>query len=226
MDKTPRIDPNWTRKPPRPAKDDSFLAVLLLSAVVVLGTLWFARAHADLQEALGAARAKSDAVATSAHRRQREQREHAHVELRYISEAQAAREIAAAHGSSFQDQTIHRCIHGRNDTHQLGPCRAPWVEAPVGRSHSREPSQAQQAYARQQAEARLRAEQQRFAELTRQPTVAWQPGYSTSPGEGARQHCAWAKGQRDEAYRRAGNHRNFDFIRHWDDFVYEACKNA
>jgi hypothetical protein len=35
-----------------------------------------------------------------------------------------------------------------------------------------------------------------------------------------------AKAARDDAYRQMGNRRTFDFIRAWDDYVYNACKHT
>lgn len=35
-----------------------------------------------------------------------------------------------------------------------------------------------------------------------------------------------SRAARDDAYRRVGNDRTFNFIRAWDDYVYNACKRT
>ena len=81
-----------------------------------------------------------------------------------------------------------------------------------------------QARARAHAEARLRAEEGRFAALT--GAGGWSSSGSSPYSVSARDRCAIAKAERDAAYRLVGNDRNYDFIRHWNDVVYEACKDT
>lgn len=226
MSELPRIDPSWSRKPRSVPKEDSFLLVILISAAVLLPALWVARDHHDLDSANRAAKKQSTALAAAAHLRQLDDMENERTVLHYITEAQANRELAAANGATFQDKEIHRCVYGSSDTFQLGPCRAPWREAPQTRSYSRRESIAKQNQTRLRAEARLRAEEQRFAALTGQQAGSWQPGYTSNPGDTARQRCALAKSQRDEAYRLVGNNRTLEFIRHWNDIVFQACRNV
>ena len=74
------------------------------------------------------------------------------------------------------------------------------------------------------AEARLAEEQRRFqaaAGIVIQPAVRSTGAPATGPNS---PRCADAKARRDEAYRIVGNQRTFDFIRQWQDIVYEACK--
>jgi hypothetical protein len=222
----PRLDPNWTRRPPPPPpKDDSFVGQVLITLVVVCLAIWFTRSRHEVDAAQVAASARSKELAMQAHIRQQNAPAPGSDEVRYISEAEAARQIAAA-GGQYQDNQIHRCVSRSADTHQLGPCRAPFVEAPYSSGYTRQDEIAEQARVRREADARLRAEEQRFAALTGQSAGSWPRGYSANPNDAARERCAWVKAQRDEAYRLAGNNRTFDFIRSWDDAVFEACKEG
>src|SRR5688572_29624644 len=126
MSDLPRIDPSWARKPRVAPKDESFLIVILISAAVLLSGLWVLRDHYEFDSANRAAKQQSAALAAAAPRRQLEAREN-HF-LRYITEAQAERELAEAAGDSFQAMEIHRCVYGSGEAYQKGPCRAPWVE--------------------------------------------------------------------------------------------------
>jgi hypothetical protein len=146
-------------------------------------------------------------------------------ELSSISMAHADRQIAAAKGS-FQGETVHHCVSASVDTYQLGPCRPPLVEAGYSRGYSRQGDVEAQARMRMRAEAQLRAEEQRFAALTGQTSGTWSPGIAGHPPDISRQYCEDMKAQRDAAYRAVGNNRTFDFIRHWDDVVYRACKHT
>jgi hypothetical protein len=100
-----------------------------------------------------------------------------------------------------------------------------YFSAPRARASTARERAAEDYRIRQQAEARLRAEQARFAQLTGQDQTYWQSGISGSnPGNNAR--CAQAKADRDNAYQLVVNNRTFEFIRHWNNIVYEACKNT
>lgn len=226
MSNLPQIDPTWARKPREAPKDDSFLIVIFISAAVLLPGLWVVRDHYEFDKANRAARQQSMAVTAAALVRQREALENERTVLNYITEAQAERELASAAGDSFQEMYIYRCVYRSSETYQRGPCRQPWVEASPARVYSRRENVAIQEQARLRAESRLRAEEQRYAALTGGQTGSWQPGYGSNPVDTARQHCARTKAERDEAYRLAGNNRTFEFIRRWNDIVFQACKDV
>jgi hypothetical protein len=223
MTDLPQIDPNWTRRPRPPAKDDSLVWHILVTLIVLCLLVWIGRAHFEFENARKAAEVQSRGLAAEARMRQQSELALGRDDVHYISEAEANRQLAAA-STPGDDDRIHRCVSRSADTYQLGPCRAPLVEAGYAPVNSRQGSVAEQTQMQWNAEAKLRAEEQRFAELTGQSAPSWQPGYSSSPRELARQRCAMVKAERDEAYRLVGNNRTLDFIRSWDDAVYEACK--
>ena len=105
------------------------------------------------------------------------------------------------------------------------PAPSPWTDVESASGSTRQRQYYEQARARAQGEADLRREQQRFSELTGQAGYNAQPHYATTAPAPANQ-CAFAKARRDEAYRLVGNNRTFEFIRQWDDYVYEACKQS
>ncbi len=225
MHELPRIDPGWTRRRRPPEPDNSFAAVIVFSVGVLLAGTWTWRSQVALESASLSAQQRSKAIAAAALLRQSEAHDE-RIVLNYLSEEQAARELKAAGSASIEDKAIHRCVHGNQDTYQLGPCRAPWADAPHRRAYSRQQNVAEQAAMQARAEARLRAEERRFAALTGQHAGGWQPGYSAGSSDATQHRCASAKARRDEAYRLVGNDRTFDFIRDWDDVVFQACKNG
>lgn len=225
MSQLPQIDPNWTRRR-RAATDDNSVIWLALTTLAVVSLLvWLFRGEAQFATGRNAAEAQSQALAKEALLRQKDAMALGPSEISYISEAEANRQIAAANGS-FQDETIYHCVSASVDTYQLGPCRAPLVEARYSRDYSRRDAVEAQARMRMRAEAQLRAEEQRFAALTGQTGGTWTPGIVGNPPDASRQYCEEMKAQRDAAYRAVGNNRTFDFIRGWDDVVYRACKHS
>jgi len=226
MNDLPHIDPAWIRKRQRPVQEESLLVPILLSAGVLAVLLLMARAFLETDDARAAAARRSKEIAESAHQRLSDRLEDERVPVHYITEAEADRQLAQGMtGSSIEDRSIHRCVYRTSSSYQTEPCKAPWLDAPQERGYSRQENVAEQARAQARAEARLRAEEDRFAALTGQQSWS-QPAYSTDSRGTARQRCAIAKAQRDEAYRLVGNNRTFNFIRGWDDVVYEACKNT
>jgi hypothetical protein len=124
---------------------------------------------------------------------------------------------------SIDGREIHRCGYQGTVTYVTGPCPPPWTDVGSSRGSTRQQSIYEQANMRARAEANLRREQQRFNELTRQGGYAVQ---AQTPSSSASIRCARAKAQRDEAYRFVGNNRTFEFIRSWDEIVYNACKDS
>lgn len=183
------------------------------------------RAHFEVEAAGSQAHRQSAELAAMAHQRQTDALEDERTVVHYITEAQA-RELEGDTGSSIGDKAIHHCGYRGSDGYQLGPCKAPWVDVPTARVSTRQQNVAQQAWMKARAEAQLRAELRRFAALTGQQGGSWQPEYMPNPEDTARQRCEYTKAQRDEAYRLAGNRRSIDFIRRWDDIVFQACKDA
>jgi hypothetical protein len=199
---------------------------ILVSAGVLAVLLVVGRAYLERDDARLAAEQQSRQLAATAHQRLVDRWEDERVRVHYITEAEAERQLAQGMtASSIAGKSIHRCVYFTSSFYQTGPCQAPWVDAPQESPYSRRENVAEQARARARAEAQLQAEQNRFAALTGQRSWAG-PAYSTNENASARRSCAFAKAERDEAYRLAGNDRNFNFIRYWDDIVYEACKGA
>jgi hypothetical protein len=225
MSDLPELDPNWMRTRQRPQKDESFLGLILVTTGVLAALAWVGRTYAESDHARRAAAENSTALAAAAHERLMDRLEDERHPLHYISEAEADRQLAEASGSSTADKSMHKCFYGAGPYVQAGPCNSRWLDAPQQSNYSRAQNAAEQARERAQAEAKLQAQEARFARLTGQPTWV-QPGYSANPQPSERQRCEWAKAERDQAYRLVGNDRTYDFIRHWDDVVYEACKNT
>jgi hypothetical protein len=224
MSNLPQFDPSWTRRPRPVPKDDTSLVPTFVVVAVVLAGMWFVRQRFELQAAHTAAenRARELAAAAAIRPRAEEQSKRAH--QNGLATAQSISRADEFTQSSFNGQAIHRCAYLSSEVYQASPCQAPWVDEPQTRGYSRRDEVAEQAYIRQKADAKLRAEESRFAALTGQESRTWQPGYVANPREVARQRCEWTKAQREEAYRIVGNNRTFDFIRHWNDLVVEACK--
>jgi hypothetical protein len=226
MDELPRIDPSWTRRRRPPERENSFVGIIVASAVVLLTGAWMGRTHFEGEAAGSQAQRQSAEMAALARRRQADALEDERTVVHYISESQA-RELEGDTGSSIGDKAIHYCGYRGSDAYQLGPCKAPWVDVPTPQViSSRQRNVAEQAWMKERAEAQLRAEQRRYAALSGQQAGSWQPGYAPNPVDAARQRCEYTKAQRDEAYRLVGNNRTFDFIRHWDDVVFQACKGT
>lgn len=96
-------------------------------------------------------------------------------------------------------------------------------DTPRWEERARQDGIAEQERVRRNAEAKLAYEMQRFAALSNQN------GYSSpysQPSNSNQSRCAQAKADRDQAMRLVGNNRTFDFIRQWDDIVFEACKRT
>jgi hypothetical protein len=226
MDELPQIDPTWVRRRPRPVQEESFLVPLLVSAVVLAVLFVLGRSYLERDNARLAAARQSKQLAAAAHQRLADKWARERARLHYLTEAEAQRQSGQGMTtSSIAGKSIHRCVYSTSSFYQTGPCKAPWVDAPQESAYSRWENVAEQAQARARAEAQLLAEQNRFAALTGQQS--WAPStYSSDSRDFSIQRCAIAKAERDRAYRLAGNQRTFNFIRHWDDVVFEACKNT
>jgi hypothetical protein len=148
-------------------------------------------------------------------------RSHAEVEeniRQSVARAQAAHATARWRAQMQERQQLQAQQVSAANGSTGNPPTSPRLSTPAERA-------AQDSWVRQQAEARLRAEQARFAQLTGQGQVIWQPGIS-NPTPSNQSRCARAKADRDAAYAVAGNQRSFEFIRRWDEVVYEACKGT
>jgi hypothetical protein len=214
MSELPQIDPSWTHRRSPPAQDHSPTWVALTVLVVVLAAVWYFRHTSEVELARQAAAAESRALANEALL--------GPDDVHYISEAEADRQSAEANGI----ETLRHCVSGAEHSYQTSPCVPPFVETSGSRTFTRDQGVTDEAAIRARANAKLLAEQQRFDALTGRPGVEWTQGTPTASLESARQHCDAVKAQRDVAYRLAGNRRSFDFIRSWEDRVYQACKNS
>jgi hypothetical protein len=219
MSGVPRLDPSWHRKPPPPPKSQSELfavAVVIIAALV----LWVARREAELRDARQTAQQLTQAASAAASRQ---------VQERLRAEQMPAPSYPATISSgstatgSFDGREIHRCGYQGTVSYVTGPCPLPWADVGSVQVTSRQQDIYEQANMRAQAEANLRREQQRFNELTGQGGFAAQ---AQASGYSPASRCAQAKADRDRAYRMVGNNRTFEFIRGWDDYVYNACKNS
>jgi hypothetical protein len=193
---------------------------------ILLPAIGLARTHFEFESALETARTRSQALAAVAHLRQIQHLEDQRTVVHYISEAQANRELAAAGGAARAPTGTHRCITATGRATYRGPCSGIWTDAPRESAWARERNIADQARMQSRAEALLREQERQFVAQAGQPGSDWRSGYPVNPREVARQRCAYAKVQRDEAYRIVGNQRTYEFIRGWDDFVAKACRDT
>jgi hypothetical protein len=188
--------------------------------VIAVLVLWFARREAELRDARRIAQQMTEAASAVAAKRQQERVRLAQMMARRSPTGTQSIASPTAYGDPRE---IHRCSYQGTVEYVTGPCPPPWTDVVVAQGPSRQPDRYEQARVRANGEAALRREQQRFNELTAQGgagTLAPSPGLSPSD------RCAFAKIKRDAAYRAAGNNRSFNFIRSWDDYVYNACKNS
>jgi hypothetical protein len=200
MSQLPQIDPNWSKRRHQPSEDRALPFILIASTGVLIIGVWLAKTHAQAQDEIRASAERvraANAVAV-----------HAQLEADRLRRQWMARSVI-----SQPPYTVARVLPG-------------YFPPPIDSDSARRARIQEDRRVRQQAEARLRAEQQRFAALTGQGGVPYSsaPTFDARPSNQAR--CAQAKADRDYAYRIVGNDRTFNFIRHWEDVVYEACKNT
>lgn len=224
MNPVPELDPNWVRRQQHSLPDHSNTLALVITALLIGVAAYLWKSSADRETALANAKAASAAMAAGAQARTLRDQEARRISGR-IEELQRSRNAIDQEGigSSIGGRAIHRWGYAGTSGLQLGPCKAPWVELPAEGTGSRAQRVWEQERMQAAADAKLRVEQARLASLAGSDT--WAPGYS-QPVPSAQARCADAKAQRDEAYRIVGNNRTFEFIRRWDDIVFEACKNS
>lgn len=219
----PHIDPNWRRRRAQREQPSGVWLPILLT-LGVLAAVWFAKTRKPESMQIVPLPA-AQAPSFDLERRARLQAL-AEENERVLQARAAMQSAAAAEGSSsINGRSIRRCRYQANESLQTEPCQAPWVEVSADSDTSRWQQVQEQEQMRLAAEAKLAEEQRRFA-------AAMGGNYSTTvvanvaAGSGPNSaRCASAKAQRDEAYRIVGNNRSFDFIRSWQDIVYDACKS-
>jgi hypothetical protein len=219
----PEIDPSWRRRRQQREEPGS----IWLPVVVTLGVLaavWMFRYRGPNPVTAPSAVAAQAPVMEA--ERQAQLQARAEWDQR-AAQAQAVAQAAydASSGSSINGRTVRRCRYQASETMQTEPCPAPWVEVPTGEDSSRWQQVQEQQQMRLAAEAKLAEEQRRFLAATAGGYGSYAsngPAVATGPDSS---RCRIAKAQRDEAYRIVGNDRNFNFIRHWQDVIYEACKS-
>jgi hypothetical protein len=226
MNDLPKIDPSWNRKRTPAPREDSITAVVLVALAILLPAIGLARTHFEFESAQESARIRSQALAGAAHARLIERLENERAAVHYILEAQAKRELAADRRSTRPVTSGQRCVSASGGATYRGPCSGAWVDPPRESAWARERNIAEQARMRMRAEALLREQERQFVAQAGQPGSDWRTGYPVNPREAARQRCATATVQRDEAYRIVGNQRTYEFIRAWDDFVAKACRDT
>lgn len=214
-DRTPLV---FRRRPERDDSSDALVKVAAAILVIALSAGVFGMVKQNRAEDLARAAARAE--------------EQARYEARYA----AASRAQASHMQAVQAQRAHppqrqlyRCQDAQGQVSvQDAPC------AQSGPMHQQQAitipaeveARRQQEWMRLQSEARLREAQAGLAAAL--GSGAASPTYRTAVGSGETNamRCHSAKAQRDEAYRIAGNNRNFDMIRRWNDIVYEACKGT
>lgn len=188
-------------------------AVFLVAVVLVVGANF--REKKLLREDLRTAQAQEQARIVN----DQVDMQHAELERQRVQFEQVAQ----------SQRQLYRCVDRDGATSiQNAPCPATssvtWAES-VPVETPLEASLREQARNRQQAEARLRQVEAQFARATGAGNTS-QTFYPTGASAASNGRCQSAKIQRDEAYRIAGNNRTFQMIRHWNDYVYEACKGV
>lgn len=217
----PNIDPGWRRRPmQREEPNGAWLAIV--ATLIILCTVWVAKTW---QPGLNSAPELVESPTASTELAEREARlRQLADENQRLLEAQAQQERDAEQLSSFNGRQIHRCRYGATESAQLGPCIAPWMEAPQEVGSSRWQQVQEQEQMRLAAEAKLASEQRRYQAAIGSAPAQVDFGRPPAPAGPDSERCIDAKARRDEAYRIVGNDRTFNFIRTWNDIVYEACK--
>jgi hypothetical protein len=226
MPNRPDIDPNWMRRRRPPERDYTILGVALaVFMLVALAAYGLYTGMATPRVAPANVPAPALAADADLERRSRLAEQ---AQAMQSQRQEAARQAAAdgGTGSSINGRPIHRCVYAGHESLQAAPCASPWVDAGQFERGSRWARVEDQEQMRRDAEAKLRVEERRFAAaagLESGPQVYYPPA---SPVASAQARCALAKADRDRAYKLVGNDRSFDFIRRWDDIVFEACKGT
>jgi hypothetical protein len=220
----PQLDPNWTRRQKHSQDRSPLVAGLVVTAIALAG-LWVVRAELEMQGARRQAESNSQAIGAVAVQRLRAWRrsEQARTRQRFDSQHNEGIRTPFFAGSNIGGKEIHRCRYAGTAVYQTGPCKAPWMEAPALPGSTRQQRVNDQARMQARAEAKLQMEQNRLSAVTARPGQPWQPTIAMGS---ARARCENAKASRDAAYLAAGNNRTFDFIRRWNDFVFDACKQV
>jgi hypothetical protein len=215
----PEIDPNWRRRRVQREEPGTIWLPVVLG-LCVLGLAWHLRSP-TATERLPPESVIPPAQAAEAAPPQPMSEE----AQRAIQEQADWSRRQAENASSINGKIVRRCRYQSSESLQTEPCRYPWVEVVSGDDGSRWQRVQDQEQMRLAAEARLAEEQRRFQaavggssdQTVYESTVAASGPNST--------RCIDAKARRDEAYRVVGNRRSFEFIRRWQDIVYDACKS-